>query len=106
MAQALLTELGYTVYVAEDGYKAQELYALHKEEIILVILDMIMPKMNGKETYLKLREINPSVRVLLCSGFHREGTTQELIEFGAKGFINKPYSMIKLSQAVSEAILL
>ena len=104
MAKELLTELGYTVYMAEDGYKAQEIYALHKEEITLVVLDMIMPKMNGKETYLKLREINPDVRVLLCSGFHREGTTQELIEFGAKGFIKKPYSMIELSQAVSEAV--
>ena len=106
MSHELLTELGYTVYMAEDGDKAEELYALHKEEIALVILDMIMPKMNGKETFLKLREINPDVRVLLCSGFHREGTTQELIEFGAKGFIKKPYSMIELSQAVSEAVLL
>ncbi len=106
MGRELLTELGYTVYMAEDGCKAEELYSLHKEEITLVVLDMIMPKMNGKETYLKLREINPDVRVLLCSGFHREGTTQELIKFGAKGFIKKPYSMIELSQAVSEAVRL
>jgi PAS domain S-box-containing protein len=104
MGHDLLTELGYTVFLAEDGYQALGLYALHRDAISLVILDIIMPKMNGKETYLKLREIDPDVRVLLCSGFHREGTTQELIEFGAKGFIKKPYNMIDLSRAVMEGI--
>ena len=104
MGHDLLTELGYTVYLAEDGYQALELYAHHRDAISLVILDMIMPKMNGKETYLKLLETDPDVRVLLCSGFHREGTTQELIEFGAKGFIKKPYNMIDLSRAVMEGI--
>ncbi|MEI6704087.1 MAG: hypothetical protein WCL71_11225 [Deltaproteobacteria bacterium] len=45
-----------------------------------------------------------TVWVLLCSGFHREGTTQELIEIGAKGFIRKPYNMVDLSRVVMDVI--
>jgi CheY-like chemotaxis protein len=102
--QALLEELGYTVYLAEDGAEALESYALHRDSIALVLLDMVMPRMNGKETFLKLKELNPGVRVIFCSGFHSEGTDNELVAFGAYGFIQKPYNMVDLSRSVSRAI--
>jgi two-component system, cell cycle sensor histidine kinase and response regulator CckA len=100
----LLEELGYQVYLAEDGEQALELYARERERIGLVLLDMVMPKLSGKETFLRLKELDPEVRVLFSSGFHREGTVQELLEIGAKGFIHKPYRLQLLSKSVAEAL--
>ncbi|MFA7402737.1 MAG: response regulator [Pelobacteraceae bacterium] len=96
----LLEELGYTVYLAENGEQALEVFSAHRNDISLVMLDMIMPKMGGKETFLRLREQDPSVKVLFCSGFNREGTGDELVGMGAGGFIQKPYNRSELSQAV------
>ena len=100
----LLEELGYTVYLAEDGAQALVQYERQRHSIALVILDMVMPGLNGKETFLRLREIDPDIRVLFCSGFHREGTVPELIQLGARGFIQKPYNTIDLSRAVMKAL--
>jgi two-component system, cell cycle sensor histidine kinase and response regulator CckA len=100
----LLEELGYQVYLAEDGEQALELYARERDRIGLVILDMVMPKLSGKETFLRLKELDPEVRVLFSSGFHREGTVHELLEIGAKGFIHKPYRLQLLSKSVAEAL--
>ena len=101
----LLEELGYQVYLAEDGEQALELYARERDRIGLVILDMVMPKLSGKETFLRLKGLNPEVRVLFSSGFHREGTVNELLEIGALGFIHKPYRLQLLSKSVAEALV-
>ena len=100
----LLEELGYTVYLAEDGARALELYSRNQDSIILVILDMVMPNMNGRETFLRLKVLNPDIRVLFCSGFHRDGTASELAQLGAKGLIQKPYNMFDLSNTLAKAI--
>ncbi len=97
----LLEDLGYTVFLAENGEHALEVYAANRDEISLVILDMIMPRMGGKEAYLRLREQKPDLKVLFCSGFSREGTKDELLEMGAGGFIQKPYNRSELSRAVA-----
>ncbi|GFO69627.1 hypothetical protein GMLC_32060 [Geomonas limicola] len=100
----LLEELGYQVYLAEDGEQALELYSRERSRIGLVILDMVMPKLSGKETFLRLKRLDPEVRVLFSSGFHREGTVHELLAIGAKGFIHKPYRLQNLSKSVAEAL--
>lgn len=100
----LLEDLGYTVYLAENGEKALEVFARHRSEISLVMMDMIMPKTGGREAFLRLREQAPDVKVLFCSGFSREGTGDELVGLGASGFIQKPYNRSELSRAVAEAL--
>jgi CheY-like chemotaxis protein len=100
----LLEDLGYMVYPAINGEDALAVYAAHQEEISLVILDIIMPKMGGKEAFLQLRELAPDLKVLFCSGFSSEGTNDELMKLGACGFIHKPYSRSELSRAVAEAM--
>ena len=100
----LLEDLGYTVFAAADGEEALRLYAEHKDAISLAILDMIMPKMGGSELFLRLRETTPGLRVLFCTGFYREGADRELLGLGASGLIQKPYSRIELSRAVSAAL--
>ncbi|MDO9309205.1 MAG: response regulator, partial [Deltaproteobacteria bacterium] len=100
----LLEDLGYTVFLAENGEHALEVYGANRDEISLVMLDMIMPRMGGKEAYLRLREQAPDLKVLFCSGFSCEGTENELLEMGAGGFIQKPYNRSELSRAVARIL--
>jgi PAS domain S-box-containing protein len=104
VGQALLEGLGYQVFLAEDGEKALEVYQQEQEHISLVILDMLMPRMGGKETLVRLKENYPDIRVLISSGFHQEGTVDELIRLGAKGFLQKPYHRQELCNAVLGAL--
>lgn len=97
----LLEDLGYSVYLAEDGVQALEVFAANRGAISLVMLDMIMPRMGGMEAFLKLREEAPELKVLFCSGFSHEGTGDELLKLGAEGFIQKPYNRIDLSRALA-----
>ncbi|HOD53994.1 MAG TPA: ATP-binding protein, partial [Candidatus Cloacimonadota bacterium] len=65
----LLSFLGYDVMTATNGEEAVELYRKHKEDIQVVVLDMIMPKMGGKEAFFKLKEINQAVKIVIASGY-------------------------------------
>ncbi|MHB8056894.1 MAG: response regulator [Desulfuromonadaceae bacterium] len=104
VGKSLLESLGYRVYLAEDGQQALETYALEKENISLVILDLLMPKMGGKETLQRLMESYPGISVIILSGFIQEGTVHDLNNLGAKGFLRKPYLCQELSKAVAMAI--
>ena len=104
LGRELLEELGYSVYLAENGEQALEVFAAHRDEIALVVLDMIMPKMGGKEAFMRLRERAPGVKVLFCSGFSSDGIGDELLTLGASGFIQKPYNRGELSRTVAEAL--
>lgn len=100
----LLEDLGYTVFLAEDGEHALEMFARHRSDISLVLMDIIMPKMGGKEAFQRLRKQAPELKVLFCSGFNWEGTGDELVGLGASGFIQKPYNRSELSRAVAGAL--
>jgi PAS domain S-box-containing protein len=89
--QELLESNGYFVYTAADGLEAITLYTIYKNEIDLVLTDIGLPKITGIEEFKKLREINPQVKILLASGFLEPRTKSELLDAGAKGFIQKPY---------------
>ena len=104
VGKSILEGLGYRVYLAEDGEQALETYAREREHISLVILDMLMPKMGGKETLLQLMKSYPGVRVLILSGYSQDGTVDDLEKLGAKGFLQKPYHRQELSIAVAEAL--
>ena len=104
IGERVLTEKGYKVILASDAQQAIELYQEKRQEIDLVILDMIMPEANGREIYQKLKRINPSLRVLLSSGYSQEGEVQEIIDEGALGFIQKPYLPAALLKKVRESL--
>jgi CheY-like chemotaxis protein len=104
VGQALLEAMGYTVYLAEDGEQALEVYAREHKNISLVILDMQMPRMGGKETLERLKGRYSDIRVLISSGYHQDGTVEELKKIGAKGFLQKPYLRQELFKTVAEVI--
>jgi len=96
--------LGYRVITADSGKKALEIYADKKDEINLVILDMIMPEMNGLETFLELKKQNPDIKVLLSTGYSIDEKAQEMLKKGCKGYILKPYSVIDFSHKLREVL--
>jgi nitrogen-specific signal transduction histidine kinase/CheY-like chemotaxis protein len=100
----VLKKFGYTVLEARGGREAIEIYKEYGDLIDLVILDMIMPGMNGGEAYDRMKEINPKVKVLLSSGYSIDSGAKEILNRGCNGFIQKPFSMKKLSQAIREVL--
>nr|WP_320134031.1 PAS domain-containing protein [uncultured Holophaga sp.] len=101
MLLEMLGQLGYSATLVGDGLEAVERYRERWKTVDLVILDMVMPHLSGKDTFRLLREVNPEVRVLLSSGYSVEGEAQVLLEEGAIGFLQKPYFLLELSQALS-----
>jgi len=104
-ASALLESLGYEVETAEDGEKGIELFRQVEKKFDLVILDMIMPKLNGIDTFNMLKEIDPDVKVIFTSGYSREWKIKSQIEKGAAGFIQKPFQFKTLSRIVADAFI-
>jgi CheY-like chemotaxis protein len=96
----LLEKLGYQVLTASEGAQAIELVRQHGAKISLVLLDMTMPKMSGRQTYEAMREILPGIKVLLSSGYSIEGQAQALLDGGCNGFIQKPFDAVALSAKV------
>jgi PAS domain S-box-containing protein len=104
VTRRILRMLGYTVITASSGPEAIEVYRSRRDEIALVILDMIMPGMGGRETFERLKRINTRVRVILSSGYSVEGQAQDIIDQGALTFIQKPFSANNLSEKIREVL--
>jgi CheY-like chemotaxis protein len=103
ISEMMLKKLGYTVLKAHNGYEGLQLFETKKSKIDLIISDLEMPKMNGKEVLDKLREIDPQVKVMLSSGALIDKDEQRVINEGFNGFLKKPYSMTTLCEKMSEA---
>ena len=99
---AALTNLGYTIVEAENGMDAVDIYRTHHDELRAVLLDMVMPGMNGKATYLALRAIDPDVAVVLMSGYTLNEEVQEILDLGVRSFVSKPYAVAALANALAE----
>jgi len=104
VGEALLETMGYRVLIARDGKEAIEVYRKNKDDIDIVLLDMVIPNMGGSEAYDRMKEINPKVKVLLSSGYSINGQATEILERGCDGFIQKPFSMKKLSIKIMEIL--
>ena len=104
VGQQLLEALGYEVILTKCGKETLDVYQKQKGSIDLIILDMIMPEMSGGETFDKLKEINPDVKVLLSSGYSLNGQAEEILRRGCKGFMQKPFSLEELSKRIREVV--
>lgn len=104
VGKRLLERLGYEVLTAQSGKKAIQIYKKNKDQVDLVILDMVMPDMGGKETYDRLKEINPDIKILLSSGYTINGGAREVMDQGCNGFIQKPFNLKELSQGIREIL--
>ncbi len=100
VTKACLQELGYEVCTSQSGREAIDVFSSHQKNIDLILLDLIMPEMGGKETFESLQKIDPGVKVLISSGYSLDGAARGVLEKGALGFIQKPFKLNELSQKI------
>jgi len=104
VASRLLSDLGYEVTAVASGPEAIEVCRAAERPVDLAILDWIMPEMNGRECFRKLREVCPGLRAILSTGYLQDGIAQEALEEGMVGFIAKPYRLDQLARVVHDAL--
>ena len=104
ITKIMLENLGYNIISASNGKEGIEKYKKFKDKIQLILLDVIMPEMGGVNTFYMLREINPDLKILLISGFSKHENIQKLLNDGANGFIQKPFSIYEISKILHEVL--
>lgn len=104
IAQRVLSDEGYRVVTAKDGFQAIDIYRKLKDQIMLVILDFTMPVMDGADVFAELQAINPKVPVVLSSGFAEQEPLRNMLSRGLRGFIPKPYTQQKLLAQVRSTL--
>lgn len=102
--EAILRNLGYDVLLAENGRQAIEVFEKGRDNIDLVVLDMIMPEMNGYDCFVKIKQIKPEQKIILASGFLHQNLVEEMKTMGLNLFIGKPFNSIELSLAIHEVM--
>ncbi len=95
----MLKELGFDVITAKDGREAVEIFNTGKE-FSVVILDLTMPHMDGEQCFRELRRLDPAVKVIMSSGFSEHEVTQKFVGKGLAGFVQKPYKLSVLKEAL------
>ena len=104
VGEAILERLGHTVIPAMSGEEALEKFSQHRQEIGCVVLDLTMPGMDGKEIYVKLRELSPDLPIIIASGLTVDQVLTEFgnIEIQPASIIQKPYQVASLSSKIQE----
>lgn len=97
---------GWQVLTATSGETGVSLYKSRQADIFLVILDLTMPGMSGQETLAELRAVDPTVKVLMSSGYSETEIKGLFDTAGIAGFLHKPYNALRLLEAVGKHIIL
>jgi signal transduction histidine kinase len=100
----VLEQNGYHVIEATDGQDALQKFSENRDNVDLVIMDVVMPKMNGKEAFSEIVKISPSMKVLFTSGYTHDDANQKGVTFGSENFLTKPSSPQALLKKVREVL--
>jgi CheY-like chemotaxis protein len=101
IGKEMLQELGYSVITAEDGRMAINIFKT-SPDITFVILDLTMPHIDGEQCFRELKQINPSVKVIMSSGYNEQEVNQKFVGKGLAGFIQKPYKLSVLKETIQK----
>ena len=104
LGNTFLSHFGYTVLLAEDGAEAVEIYRREQGRVALVIMDMTMPQLSGRDAFRLLRQLKPDVKVIFCSGYSADTLSTAEEAALAAGFVAKPYKPGDLARAVRTAL--
>ena len=104
LGKEILETLGYSVILAENGAEALSLYKELQNSIDLIVLDMNMPVMDGRDTYIKIHEINEKVKIILASGYADDNKLQDLYNLGLQDFLSKPYRILDFSALIRKVL--
>ncbi len=100
----VVADRGYRVLTAASGKDAVEIVRAESGAVDLVILDMLMPEMDGRRTFEQMREIVPDIRVLIATGFGREDIAQSLLQLGVCGVVSKPFHIDDLMKLIDSNV--
>jgi PAS domain S-box-containing protein len=98
--KVMLEKQGYRVLITTNGYEALEVYDQHRDKIALVIMDMVMPEMDGLTLFQSLKERNPDIKALMIAGYLPRDKVKELLALGIEDWIQKPINFFQLTQMV------
>jgi len=101
---ALLEALGYSVVTRNNGVEALDYFRGNGKSVDLVILDLVMPKMNGYDCFAGLKQIDPAVKVVICSGYSTDSDVDAMIDNGVVAAIKKPFNLKLLSRVIDKAM--
>lgn len=104
LGRVFLEKLNYKAVLAVDGEDALSTYQKSVSTINVVLMDMTMPKMTGKQTLEKILSVNPKAKVVIMSGYTAEGLPEELITSGAASFLQKPYTLVSLGDVLKKVL--
>ncbi|MGB6066833.1 MAG: response regulator [Desulfomonilaceae bacterium] len=104
LTKRILERCGYSVLTATNGKEALNVYEKERDKISLVVLDLIMPEMGGRQCLEEFHKIDPALNILVTSGYPLNERTKKSIESVAKGFVGKPYDMKEILRAVRDIL--
>jgi len=104
LADRVLSQMGYSILLAHSGEQAIEIYNRQHHEINLVILDLIMPGIDGRDVFHTIQKINPRVKAILSSGYSMNGHASALLSEGVRAFVQKPYRIDQLCTTVRQVL--
>jgi PAS domain S-box-containing protein len=104
LAADYLSDLGYEVITAADGQQAIERFQDLRGEVDLVLVDLVMPRMGGRDCFRALKKLSPEIKTILSTGYGSNSLAQELLDEGMLGFIPKPYELRQLAEVVSKVL--
>ncbi len=104
VTETLLKHLGYSVLIAQNGAEAVSLAKTYEDEIDLALLDIGLPDMKADQLYSLITKARPDMKVVVCSGYSIDGPVQRILDAGAHGFIQKPYTLATLSMKLKKAL--
>ena len=104
LGATLLIDFGYKVITAGNGKEALEIYLREEDRIALILLDLIMPLMDGRQCLAEILRINPDAKVVIASGYSESGPANGVMSVGAMGFVQKPYDMRQLLTTIREIL--
>ncbi len=104
IGKEILNKFGYKAFTASSGEAALKTYRKRKNEIDLIIMDLIMPGMGGKKCLGKIIKIDPDAKIIIASGYSDDEHTKEIFTLGARGFLRKPYDVSQLLKVIRDAL--
>ena len=99
---AIVEKLGYPVIQATTGEEALRRLQAFNDKIAFVLLDVVLPDMDGSHLYPLLKKYRPDLKVIVCSGYGMDGPAKNILDAGAEGFIQKPFSVFQLKQVIDK----
>jgi CheY-like chemotaxis protein len=104
LLHGVLTDAGYEVAVAQSGFESLDLFGRDTNAFDLILTDLSMPLMDGEETFERLRQMSPTVNVVLMAGFVDSGRLEKMMNNGLSGFVGKPFAPVEILAVVTSVI--